>query len=165
MTVAGMGLVLCAAAALEIEEEEKKKEKRREEEARGRVRLKRKKSEGLVENKSPAGPQQDFAIRTGGRRIASFKNYLRMDPDTFIKILERITPGIKKLTTNFKKNIPACLRLAATLRLLATGNSSKCISYSFRVCHNIACEFFIEVCQAIIDEYANEVIVTPTKKF
>ena len=84
-----------------------------------------------------------------------------MDPDIFNEILERITPRIKKLTTNYKKPIPARLRLAATLRFLATGNSSKCISY-FRVPHNIACEFFIEVCQAIIDEYADEVIVTLT---
>ena len=36
----------------------------------------------------------------------------------------------------------------------------KCISYSFMVSHNIACEFFIEVYQAII-----EVIVTPTTSF
>ena len=92
--------------------------------------------------------------------IASFKNYLRMDTDTFNEIQERITPRIKKLTTNYKNPIPVRLRLAATLRFLATGNSSKCISYSFRVSHNIACEFFIEVCQAIIDEYADE--VTPT---
>ena len=59
-----------------------------------------------------------------------------------------------------KNPIPARFRLAATLRFLATRNSSKCISYSFRVSHNIACEFVIEVCQAIIDEYADE--VTPT---
>ena len=39
MTVAGMGLVLCAAAALEIEEEENK----RKEEARRRVQVKRRK--------------------------------------------------------------------------------------------------------------------------
>ena len=47
----------------------KKERKKREKEARRRVKVKwRKKSEGLVENKSPAGPQQDFAIRSGGRR-------------------------------------------------------------------------------------------------
>ena len=34
--------------------------------------------------------------------IASFNNYFRMDPDTFNEILERITPRIKKLTTNYK---------------------------------------------------------------
>ena len=42
MTVAGMGLVLCAAAALEIEED-KKKDKKREEDARRRVQVKRRK--------------------------------------------------------------------------------------------------------------------------
>ena len=83
-----------------------------------------------------------------------------MDPDTFNEILERITPRIKKLTTNYKKPYKNPW-LAATLRFLATENSSKCISYSFRVSHNIACDFFIEVCQAIIDEYADKVIVKP----
>ena len=85
-----------------------------------------------------------------------------MDLDTFNEILEIITPRIKKLTTNSKKPISARLRLAATLMFLATGNSSKCISYSFGMFHNIACGFFIEVCQAIIDEYADDVIVTLT---
>ena len=37
--------------------------------------------------------------------IASYKNYLRMDPDTFNEILERITPRLKKLTTNYEKTL------------------------------------------------------------
>ena len=58
--------------------------------------------------------------------IASFKYYIRMDPNTFNAILKRITPRIKKLTTNYKDlHVSNCF--------LATGNSSKCISYSFRV--------------------------------
>ena len=46
--------------------------------------------------------------------ISSFKNYLRMDSDTFNEILGRITHRIKKLTTNYTEPIPARLRLAAT---------------------------------------------------
>ena len=46
--------------------------------------------------------------------IASFKNYLRMDPDTINTILGRITPRIKKLTTNYKEPIPARRKRAAT---------------------------------------------------
>ena len=88
MTVADMGLVLCAAAALEIEKKKKKKDRRRSEKTS--ASKKKKKTEGLVEKKSPTGPQHDFAIRTGGRRFASFKNYLRMDPDTFNEILKRM---------------------------------------------------------------------------
>ena len=37
--------------------------------------------------------------------ISSFNNYLRMDTHTFDEILERITPGIIKLTTNYKEPI------------------------------------------------------------
>ena len=46
--------------------------------------------------------------------IASFKNYLRIDPDRFNEILERITPIIKKLKTNYKEAAPTRLRLATT---------------------------------------------------
>ena len=60
MTVAGMGLVLCAAAT-EIEENEKRRSEKTI------ASKKKKKSEGLVEENSAAGPQHDFAIRTGGR--------------------------------------------------------------------------------------------------
>ena len=148
MTVAGMGLVLCAAAVLEIEEEEEEtKEKKRQEEARRRVQVKRrKKVKDWLKRRVQLGHNRTLLYKLEEEDIASFKTYLGMDPDTFNEILERI----KKLTTNYKKTIPARLRLAATLKFLATGNSSKCISCSFRVSHNIACEFFIEVCQAII---------------
>jgi hypothetical protein len=85
-----------------------------------------------------------------------------MEPETFYEILERITPRIKKKSTSFGEPITPRLKLAATLRFLATGNSSKSISYSFRVSYNAACEFFIDVCQAIIDEYVQEVLCCPT---
>ena len=83
MTVAVMGLFLCAAAALEIEEEEKKRRRRSEKTI---VSEQKNKSEGLVEEKSATGPQQDFATRTGTGVIARLKTYLRINPDTFIKI-------------------------------------------------------------------------------
>ena len=65
MTVAGMGLVLCVAAALEIEEEEKKGEKKRE---------KKKWKIGWT------GPQQDFVIRTGGRKYCQLQELPQNGP-------------------------------------------------------------------------------------
>ena len=73
MTVAGVGLVLCAAAALAIEEEEKKGEKTS-------ASKKKKKSEGLVEKKSPTGLQQDFAIRAEGRRYCQLQELPQNGP-------------------------------------------------------------------------------------
>ena len=156
MTVAGMRLFLCATAApLKLKKKKKERKKKREEVARRRVQVKRrKKVKDWLKRRVQLGHNRTLLYELEEGDIASFKNYLRIDPDTFNEILERITSRIKKLTTNIKKPIPVRLRLAATLRFLATGNSSKCISY-FRVSYNIACELFIEVCQAIIDEYAD----------
>ena len=80
MTVAGMGLVLCAAAALEIEEEEQKEKKERRRSEKTSASEKKEKSEGLVEKKSPTGPQQDVAIRTGGRRYCQLRELHQNGP-------------------------------------------------------------------------------------
>ena len=102
MTVAGMGLVLCAAAALEIEEEDKK----REEEARRQVLVKRrKKVKDWLKKRVQLGHNRTLLYELEEGDIASFKNYLRMNPDTFNEILEGITLRIKKMTTNYKKPI------------------------------------------------------------
>ena len=84
MTVAGMGLVLCVATALEIEEEE---EKKREEEARRRVQVKkRKKVKYWLKKRVQLGHNRTLLYELQEEDIASFKNYLRMDPDTFNEI-------------------------------------------------------------------------------
>ena len=78
MTVAGMVPVLCAAAALEIEEEEGEKEGRKSEKT---IAFKeKKKSEGLVEENSATGPQQDFASRTRRRRYCQLQDLLQNWP-------------------------------------------------------------------------------------
>ena len=45
---------------------------------------------------------------------------------------------------------------------MATGMSYYSLSFDFRVPHNTISLFAKEVCQAIIDEYGQEVVVTPT---
>ena len=54
------------------------------------------------------------------------------------------------------------LKLAITLRYIATGNSYKSLQYSFRVAHNTIAVFIPEVCQAIVDELQDEVFKFPT---
>lgn len=94
--------------------------------------------------------------------LTSFRNFLRMDPNTFIYILERVGPRITKKDTFWRKALTPGMKLAITLRYLATGNSYKSLQYSFRVAYNTICNFIPVVCQAIIDEFCPEVMVTPT---
>ena len=91
-----------------------------------------------------------------------FKYLVRMEPEMFDEILARITPRIKKQDTNFKKAIEPGLKLAVTLRFLATGEACKSLGTTFRVGMNTISLFVPEVCEAIIQEYLQEVVVLPT---
>lgn len=53
------------------------------------------------------------------------------------------------------------LKLVITLRYLATGNSYKSLEYDFRVANSTISLFIPQVCQAIYDEYKEEVFTMP----
>ncbi|XP_068247890.1 uncharacterized protein [Palaemon carinicauda] len=53
------------------------------------------------------------------------------------------------------------LKLAATLRMLATQNSYPSLHYSLRVEPRTICNFISEVCKAIIAVFKNEVLRCP----
>ncbi|XP_071512151.1 putative nuclease HARBI1 [Diadema antillarum] len=93
--------------------------------------------------------------------VSSFTNFMRMEPQVFNELLTRIAPRITKQDTNFRHSLEPGLKLAITLRFLATGNSYKTLQYGFRVAHNTICEFIPQVCQAIIKELSDEVLMCP----
>lgn len=93
--------------------------------------------------------------------VSAFTNFMRMDPETFHELLHRIAPRITKLDTNYRKALEPGLKLAITLRFLATGNSYKTLQYGFRVAHSTISVFIPQVCQAIIDEFSDEVLMSP----
>ena len=80
----------------------------------------------------------------------------------FDEILARITHRITKQDTNFKRALEPGLKLAITLRFLATGEAYKSLGTTFRVGYNTISLFVPEVCEAIIQEYLQEVVVLPT---
>ena len=94
--------------------------------------------------------------------IASFKNFVRVDPEMFDELAQRICPRIKKQDTKWRQALEPGLKLAITLRYLATGDSYHSLMYGFRVAHNTISKVVKEVCEAIVAEYANEVIMCPT---
>ena len=52
-----------------------------------------------------------------------YRNFLRMDADSFILLLDRVSPSITRQNTVMRECVSAEERLAVTLRYLATGVS------------------------------------------
>ena len=52
---------------------------------------------------------------------ASFKNFMRMPPEMFDELLTRVGPGITKQNTHYREALDPGLKLALTLRHLASG--------------------------------------------
>lgn len=94
----------------------------------------------------------------------AFKNFTRFEPALFQELVDRIGPRIEKEDTNFRKALTPGLKLAITLRHLASGCSYKDLEYSFRVGPNTISQFLPDVCQAIIDEFQPEVMQVPKTK-
>ena len=91
-----------------------------------------------------------------------YKNFVRIQPAMFQELLTKVGPRISKQDTFWRKALEPGLRIAITLRYLATGNSYKSLMYGFRVAHNTISNIIPEVCEAIIAEYAEDVISCPT---
>ena len=94
--------------------------------------------------------------------VPAFRNFTRMEPDFFFELLERLTPRIQKKNTWYRKAICAGSRLALTLRFFATGDSYMSLRYNWLVADNTISKIVREVSEAIIAEYAGEVLCPPT---
>lgn len=92
----------------------------------------------------------------------SFVQYMRMPPGMFDEILARVTPQLTKQTTNFnQKPLEPGLKLALTLRHLATGDNYPTMAYAYRVSRHTVTKIIPEVCEAIFNAYADEVLEPP----
>ncbi|CAC5416262.1 unnamed protein product [Mytilus coruscus] len=79
----------------------------------------------------------------------SFRNFLRVSPQQFAYLLDMVKDSIKKSSTNMRTCITAEERLSLTLRYLATGESYRSLSYSFRIAPSTVCSIIPEVCDAL----------------
>ncbi|XP_052813932.1 uncharacterized protein LOC128240986 [Mya arenaria] len=91
---------------------------------------------------------------------ADFKAFRHMEPQMYYELLNRVGPRITKSTTHRTPLDPG-LKLAITLRFLATGSRYHDLAIAFRVPHNTIALFIPEVCQAIYDVYEDEMWATP----
>ncbi|XP_054755503.2 uncharacterized protein LOC129261469 [Lytechinus pictus] len=93
---------------------------------------------------------------------AAFKNCMRMPPEMFDELLPRGGPSITKQNTTYRDALDPGLKLALTLRHLASGTKYRSMSYGWRIPHNTIPLLIPEVCQAIIEEYKGEMMKCPT---
>ena len=91
-----------------------------------------------------------------------YKNFLRMDAELFSEIVRRVGPAIAKGDTFMRKCLEPGIKIAITLRYLATGESYMSLQYSFRVARCTITKLIPVVCDAIADEYKNEVMKCPS---
>ena len=92
----------------------------------------------------------------------SFKNFMRMSPEMFDEIFQRVRGRITKQYTWYRKLLEPCLKLAVTLRHLASGYRYADMKFGWRVPANTISVIVREVCKAIVDEYLDEVMTPPT---
>ncbi|GFN94113.1 hypothetical protein PoB_002061900 [Plakobranchus ocellatus] len=61
---------------------------------------------------------------------SDFKNFLRMDIESYNELLQMFEPLIVKQTTNMRQSISPTERLSITLRYLATGNTFEDLKFA-----------------------------------
>ncbi len=91
----------------------------------------------------------------------AFHNYTRLTPAMFDEVLLRVGPAITRARTNCREPLSPGLKLALTLRYLATGTDYRTLSFAFRVGVSTISDFIPEVCRAIISSYRDEAMNLP----
>lgn len=90
-----------------------------------------------------------------------YKNFLRLDAAMFHDLVDKVTPYIQKKVTYFRKPLEPALKVAVTLRFLATGDSFKTLGFQFRVAPNTISCFVPQVCRAIVAAYGDTELKMP----
>lgn len=138
--------------------------KRQLEEEASRSRRKRKKrlwARSWLLRRPLYGQYEKLMHELTSEDVSGYKNFLRMDPEMFQELLVRVGPKIEKKDSFCRKALEPGLKLAITLRYLATGNSYRSLQYGFRVASNTISLLIPAVCEAITAAYADEVFSCP----
>nr|CAH7740519.1 unnamed protein product [Callosobruchus chinensis] len=105
------------------------------------------------------GPRLSLLTKIEADDSTLFQNFTRMSHTDFEYLLELITPHIQRQDTNYHDSISPRMRLAITLRYLATGDSYKSLMYLFQVSYSTISLIVPEVCEAIFSVLKNYVKV------
>ncbi|KAF0742397.1 protein ANTAGONIST OF LIKE HETEROCHROMATIN PROTEIN 1-like [Aphis craccivora] len=88
-----------------------------------------------------------------------FENLTHLNHTDLQYLLSKVSPIISKKDTHWRLAIPAKLRLAITLRYLATGDSFKSLHFLFKVLCEIISKIVPPVCTALVEVLKNQVKV------
>ena len=80
--------------------------------------------------------------------VKGFCNFLRMDYEIYQEILTCIEHRINPNKLMYRKPLTAGIKLAITLRYLASGDSYHSLMYGFRVAHNTISKVIRQVCDS-----------------
>ena len=144
------GVILAIVAAEEVEREQRRQ--RRPRSVWVRPWLARRPTEGAYERL-----MRELERESHG----DFKGFLRVEPQMFHELVRRVGPRIQKSQKGRTPLVPG-LKMAITLRYLATGNSYHSLMFTFRVAHNTISNFVPSVCEAIVEEYRDEQFTIPS---
>lgn len=89
-----------------------------------------------------------------------FNNFTRMSIIDFEYLLQRIAPFITKKNTPKREAIPAKIRLAITLRFLASGDSFESLHFLFKVSSSIISRIMPEVCIVLNQVLKDQITVS-----
>ena len=92
----------------------------------------------------------------------AYRNFIWMPPELFQELDQRLSPEIQREKTWMRDPLSPGLKLAITLRHLASGDSYPTLQFAFRVVRSTINKFVPEVCDSIIRAYQDEVMTCPT---
>ncbi|XP_071487463.1 putative nuclease HARBI1 [Diadema antillarum] len=95
-------------------------------------------------------------LRNGDPR--AFHHFMTMPPAMFNELVERLRPRLTKPSINFRPNLDPGLKVALTLRHLASGTTYRNMQYAWRVPHNSISKIVREVVEAIVEECVDELL-------
>nr|CAD7394436.1 unnamed protein product [Timema cristinae] len=87
-----------------------------------------------------------------------FRNYLRMNEDTYKHLLSIVSHRLTKQDTVMRKTISCLEKLSVTLRFLAIGRSYKDLRFSSAISQPALTYIIPETCQAIVDGLIKDVM-------
>ena len=151
-------ILRCKAARARRREEE---QRRLEEEERAARKQRRWWTRPWLLTRTAVGHYHELLRQLEREDVGAFKNFVRINPQLFTAVLERIEADITKQDTHYRKALEPGLKLAITLRFLATGDSYKTLMYGFRVASNTISKFIPDVCEAIVNAFGDEFMATP----